>query len=123
MAFPVIDVANVELDRFRKDQQATRMYTDGKNLLKASGLFNLLRQFGRPYSIQGGANVYQSAHAAAHSEGYNKALDDLMYFEEKYLAETLGARPVVADFGGRALALSKGDLTMEDINGKLKGGK
>lgn len=123
MAFPVKAVHDIELERFKNDQTANRLYIDGKNLLKQSGILNILRQFGRPYAIQSGSNVYQSAYAAAHSEGYNKALDDILYFEEQYLQDMSNQRPVKADFGGLGLALARGDLTLEDINGKLKGAK
>ncbi len=118
MAYTTRDIATIELDRFSKDTNATTLYKEGIDRLKRSGIVAFLRTFSRPYNINGGANVYQSAYASAHSEGYNKALDDLIYFSELYLTPAVGTRGIVADFGGRKLALAKGDLTEDDLNGK-----
>lgn len=95
------------------------MYEQALPLLKQSGLVNLLRVFARPFLTDGGANVYKAASQAGFCEGYNKALDDIIYFEEMYLREELGKKPIKANFGALGIALAKGDLTEKDIkNGK-----
>lgn len=110
-----------ELERFKKAADALVDYSSGRDFLRKSGIFALLRQFARPFSPDNGANPYIAARAAAYSEGYNAALDDLLYFEEKYLTLGTNSKGIVADFGGLALALRKGDLTEKDIkNGKSR---
>lgn len=110
-----------ELDKFKKAPEGLVNYSTGRDFLRKSGIFALLRQFARPFSPDNGANPYIAARAAAYSEGYNAALDDLLYFEEKYLTLSGSSKGVVADFGGLALALKKGDLTEKDIkNGKSR---
>lgn len=107
--------ADVELTRFKNSLDAKNLYLQGIDLLTRSGILGLLRQFARPFSPDRGANPYTSAYLAAHAEGYNQCLDDLMYFDQKYLTEKMKAKEVKADFGGLALAIAKGDLTEKDL--------
>lgn len=114
-----VRVAEVELSRFKNSLEALGAYKEAKALLSKCGIVNLLRIFARPFTSDRGANPYTAAYTAAFCEGYNKCLDDIMYFDEQYLNEVRNRKPVRADFGGLSLALSKGDLTEKDIrNGK-----
>jgi len=112
----------IELNRFRGSTDAVRSYTDAKNGLLRSGILGILRQFARPFTRDNGANPYSAAYSAGVSEGYNRCLDDLIYFEEIYLTNTTGKKNVSANFGGYALAEARGDLTKAETE-RLKGGK
>lgn len=115
------DVHEIELKRFKNNVEAIKHYTVGKADILASGIIHFLRIFSRPFTRDGGANPYTAAYNAAFCEGYNKALDDLIYFEEQYLTETPGRKPITATFGALGIALERGDLTEKDItNGKLR---
>lgn len=118
MPFSPALVEDIELKKFKDTPGAREAYSTGVSLIRKSGIVNFLRIFARPFSVDRGANPHQAAYTAAFTEGYNKALDDLMYFEEMYLTETLGKKKITATFGGIGLALSRGDLTKEEVNGK-----
>jgi hypothetical protein len=120
MSFNPSPASEIELARFKNNLAGVAAYIEGKKLLMQSGIVNMLRIFARPFTADRGANVYTAAYTAAFTEGYNKALDDLVYFEEMYLSEKNKVKPVVANFGALALALSKGDLTEQEINGKRR---
>lgn len=111
-------IAEVELDKFKNSQEGLSLYLDAKGKLIRSGIINLLRIFARPFTRDGGANPYTAAYMAAFTEGYNTALDDIIYFEELYLKEKLGRKSVPANFGALRIAMAKGDLTEKDLNGK-----
>lgn len=115
MAFEVARVQDIELAAFKNNNAAVSLYLEAKEKLRESGIINFLRIFARPYTVDRGANVNSAAYSAAFTEGYAKALDDLMYFDEMYLQEKLGKKKITADFGGVGLALKKGDLTEKDI--------
>jgi hypothetical protein len=114
----MMDAGRIELDRFRNSPDSKSLYEQGVMALLRSGILGLLRQFARPFSPDNGANPYIAARSAAYAEGYNQALDDLIYFDQRYLAESLKAKNVRPDFGGLALAVKKGDLTEEEAYGK-----
>jgi len=120
MRYTIPDIADIELERFKKDSNRTQAYTQARNLLRASGIFNFLRVFSRPKSPDGGANVYRSAYSAAFQEGYNSALEDMEYMEEKYLAVLPSTQGVKADFGARKLLQERGFVTEGVENGKEK---
>ena len=110
MRYTPIDLKSLELKKFKDNAAAVQAYRDGINLLRASGLFHLLRAFSSPNSPDAGANVYQSAYLCAHTEGFNKCLEDIEHFEIKYLTEMANGKAVVADFGGRKALRMRGDL-------------
>lgn len=120
MAYTIPDIGDIELKRFIEDPHRSQAYREGRNLLKLSGIFNFLRIFSRPYDPTGGSNVYRSAYSAAYTEGYNKCLEDLEYFEEKYLQITPSSQGLKADFGARRLLAERGDLMEEVVDGKAK---
>jgi hypothetical protein len=110
MAFEPLHAAEIELKAFKNSPTALNMYIEGKELIKKCGLINMLRVFARPFTFDRGSNVNSAAYSAAFTEGYNKALDDLMYFEDMYLKEELGKKKITATFGALGLAIKKGDL-------------
>lgn len=118
MAFDPVKPEVLELNRF-KNSEGRAFYSQALPLLIRSGLISLLRTFARPYAVDNGANPYVAAYQAAFSNGYNQALDDILYFEEMYLQENLGKKEIKATFGALGIAMAKGDLTAKDIkNGK-----
>lgn len=90
-------------------------------LFREMGLFNFLRRFARPMLVDGGKDVYAAAAQAAFNDGYHKCLDDIEFFQELYLQPTTSKSQARLDFGGRSLALAKGDILPSDLeNGKFK---
>lgn len=119
MATANVDVVDIEFERFKNNGTARQMLSEAVVKLRDSGFVAFLRTFARPFAINQGANPYQSAYMAAFVEGYNKALDDIMYFEELYCNDLSKFKKVKADFGALKLALDKGDLTKKDLeNGR-----
>ncbi len=118
MAFSPVEVHDLELTGFKNNISAVTLYREAKVKLKQSGIVEFLRPFARPYTADRGANVYSAAYSAAFCEGYNKALDDLLYFEEQYLDDMGGKKKIAANFGGVGLALKKGDISESDLKGK-----
>lgn len=109
-----ISVAELELTKFKAQPQLVEMYRNGVASLRASGIFHFLRIFARPFTVDRGGNPYSAAYTAAYSEGYNKCLDDIAYFDELYLTEHVGNKAIKANFGGLGIAVAKGDLTEEE---------
>lgn len=115
MPFDPQEISSIELSKFKNSVGALDLYRQGKDLLVRSGVINFFRIFSRPFTNDRGANVYQAAYSAAFTEGYNKALDDIVYFDEMYLTEALGKKEIKATFGALGIAIAKGDLTAADI--------
>ena len=109
----------IELENFKNSKGLDEYRAAKKGLIK-SGVINLLRIFARPFTPDKWANPYTAAGLAAFTEGYNKALDDIVYFEEMFIEKPVAsAKPIRANFGALGIALAKGDLKPEDIkNGK-----
>lgn len=107
-------VEQIELENLKNSPNFLRYYQDARESLKISGVINFLRIFARPHLISNGGNIYESATSAAISAGYNKCLDDLMYFEEKYLLEPFNKKNVRPDFGAKTIAFNKGDISKEE---------
>jgi hypothetical protein len=123
MGFNPRRIQDIELDRFKLNPIAVENYKAGKNMLRESGLPDFLRLFNRPFLYDQGANINIAASTAAFCEGYNKCLDDIMYFEEMYLTEEKAKKDLVPMFGALERAKAKGDLTEKDLeilNGKRK---
>lgn len=117
MAFTPVEIATVELKNFKDNVKAVKYYVEAKKLLMDSGLVNLLRIFSRPYTRDGGRDQNAAAYKAAYTEGYNDALDDLIYFQEKYLVQDLTKKDVHLDFGSKKLAVDKHkDMTLAEYN-------
>lgn len=63
-----------------------------------------------------GENQNVMAAQAAHSAGYNQALEDLLYFKDKFLEPVVQATPDLPDYGGLQSAFNKGDLLEVELN-------
>ncbi len=111
----ILQIEQIELQTLKNDAGFMQKYSALKELLRSSNIINILRQFGRPVISEGGSNIYRTATQAAFSAGYNQALDDILYFKELYMQETTKTNNVKAHFGALDIALSKGDLTKEDL--------
>ena len=107
--------AKQELLTLRNNPEFLNNYEIAIASFRKSGLLNFLRSVARCYIYDGGANVQRSAAEGHFNAGYHKAIDDILYFKELFLVESSQQKKVPLDFGGRALALAKGDLLPEDI--------
>jgi hypothetical protein len=113
-----MSILDIELTKFKNSVKGLAKYKTGIRDLIESGFINFLRIWSRPFTPDKGANVYTSAYTAAFCEGYNKCLDDLVYFEEQYLSPDIPKRDIKPNFGALSIALAKGDLTVEDIRAR-----
>lgn len=110
----LISVAEIELKKFKDSKDALATYLEGKMWILKSGIINLLRTMARPVCLERGTNPNTGAYMAAFMEGYHKALDDLMYFEEIYMSEKTPKAKVQPMFGALEIAMSKGSVTKEE---------
>lgn len=110
--------AKAELDLLRKNPDFLVEYDKGINSLRRSGLLNFLRTVAHCYLYDGGSNPARAAAEASYNAGYHKCLDDILYFQEEFLVESSKKKQVPMDFGGRRLALARGDLLESDFDDK-----
>jgi hypothetical protein len=105
--------------RVTESQSFLNFLLTGLSNLWQSGIFEVLRDIGKvpPVTPENPNYVALQATMYAWSLGYNQALDDLVYFKEKFLDVDRSRQRINPDFGGLDEALKKGDLTQEEING------
>lgn len=109
------EFAKQELLHLRNNPDFIPYYENMILAFRKSGLLDFLRSVARCYIYDGGANPARSAAEAHYNAGYHKALDDILYFKESFLAENTQYKKLSMSFGGRQLALSRGDLLPEDV--------
>lgn len=117
-----LDIANIELKRFSDNPEKVSWYREAKERLLNCGLINLLRGFARPFNLDRG-NAISGVYMAAYCEGYNKALDDIIYLEEAYINPQVKAKPVGATFGALSIMMEKNVLNSKEIEEYKNGRK
>lgn len=105
------------LDELRRSDSFLTMYTQAMSLLSQSGILEVMREMSRckPASTETGNYLYEQLTNAGFSMGYASALDDLMYFRDKYLLPIVRENPE-PEYGAFTIAVAKGDLTEEEVN-------
>lgn len=120
----IFQTLKAEYDRLVNNPEFVTQYETLRSILLRSGFINFLRVFNRPFSTDGGTDVQRAAAQAHFCAGYNQALDDIMYFKELHMAEVVSGKEVPINFGAIGIALAKGDITKEDLDGnKLRTAK
>lgn len=111
-------MAKTALDIIKDKESFLSLYTQGMSLLYQSGIFEFLRENGRGVPVSPEVPNYVEYQLAIYNRclGYQAALDDLYYFQEKFLTTLPSLQNVDMDFGGVDEALKKGDLTKEDLD-------
>lgn len=106
------------------NQPNLKMYTEGMSLLHQSGILEYLKELARPaIAAPHGENYVEHQNALANqSIGYFRAIDDLIFFREKYL-DSKEPPKMSVEFGGLERALQSGDLTIEEVNAIRNTGK
>jgi len=110
-----LDVAKLELKALKDSPAFLKNYKSGIQALAGSGVIGFLRTFARPFLYDGGADLNRAAASAAYSAGYHAALDEILYFNELYMTESKEHKKTPLDFGGRKIALARGDLLEGDF--------
>lgn len=108
---------------YLKNSEAfTANYTLALSHLYKSGVLEALRTLGRVQPVNNMSINYlaEQTEQAAFSRGYNKALDDLLYFRELYIDSKEEPSKLRADFGGFDDAINKGLLTETEAD-ELRG--
>lgn len=85
--------------------------------LSKSKVFDILRRVGVPRILKDGSDVNVMATQAAYSAGYQRAVNDMEFFEQTFNPEfqTQAAKALTPDFGGKEAALASGAITKEDL--------
>lgn len=114
-------IERLALEELKNNPNFIKNYGEGIALLKKSGIFDFLRIFSQPVLKDGGRDIASAAAQAAHSNGYNKCIDDLTFFNELYLKPVDARKTTRLDFGGRALAIARGDILPGELDAKPTG--
>lgn len=85
-----------------------------------SRVLEALRERGRVVNL-GGRAVHEVALEAARSAGYNEALDDLVYFKERFIDTAIVLDQVPMDFSALANLVKSGVLTQEEADAIRQG--
>lgn len=117
----IINIGELEIARLKNSTLFVKNFRAGIDLLKTSGLFEVMRIFARPVSSDGGRDVNMAAAEAHFVKGYNQCMDDIIYFEETFLADEKHPGTPRATYQGRKIALERGDITRNDIIKKNNG--
>ena len=106
-----------KLETLKKNPGLYADYTHALSYLHNSGVLDILRELGRVQKVPEDSPNYIAATAAQaeHSRGYNDALDDIVYFRERYLDPIPVTAPPM-DFDSINRALKAGDLTEEEAS-------
>lgn len=107
-----------ELREFQGDEGRQKALDNALLWLQRSGVIPLLRALGRVRYVPGPAQdiALMSAMYAHRSMGYHSALDDIVYFREKYLQPVAAADSVKPLFSGLDNLLKSGDITVEEAD-------
>ena len=93
------------------------LYT-GIDALRRSSVLDILIEKAKPTPVEGYPNFSEAAVASMYrSIGYNQALEDLLYFKERYLDTLYETTVPEADFGARAALIASGEFTKEELDG------
>lgn len=109
---------DLEFKRIKASATFPSFYTDLLSALHNTGLINFLRKGAVPHLIY---NQEAGALECARAAGYNEALDDILYFREKYLEEQKPATRKAPDYGGMSVLEEEGRLTVEELNAIRRG--
>lgn len=105
------------LDDIRTNSGFLAAFTQALSYFYASGVLEVLREFGKVKFVAPETPNYPTALAAQaeYSRGYNQAIDDLLLFRERYIDPLPRTAPPL-DFGAIDRALAVGDLTKEEAD-------
>lgn len=102
---------------FKQNPDIFDMFLRSLSTLHSTGVIEMLREHGRVKTIPETSSNYVAAQAqqAAWSAGYNRALDELVYFRQLYLDAPNVTQPTSPSFGSLRRAQESGDLTEEEV--------
>ena len=105
------------IEIFKQNPDIFDTFLRALSTLRSTGVLEMLRERGQVRAASENSPNYVAAQAnrASWSLGYNRALDELVYFRELFLTETTTVQPPPA-FGSLERALEAGDLTEDEIN-------
>ncbi len=109
---------NNPVELFKANPDAFGSFLRALSTLHSTGVLELLREQGRVVPISANTPNFVDVQASMSnwSLGWNQALDALVYFKERYLADQ---EPVSSkapmDFGALEKNLENGNLTLEEV--------
>lgn len=106
------------IQKILKDPGLLSKYSEAVQVLRVIGFFDWMMDKARPQIVASGSDVQVMATQAARSAGYFEALEDIIHFEEQYIApyQTAGREELIATYGGVEIALKEGFITKEEAN-------
>lgn len=111
------------LEELQKNPDFLKYLPFAISALKASGVIRALRDKARPETVPATSEncVAAQAFEAQKAIGYNNALDDLIYFADRYLKSTQKTDAPSLNYGANMAVLESGDLTKEELNAVISG--
>lgn len=105
-----------DIDTFLENEKALELYSEGLRLLRQSGIIDLMRRIGIPKMMYA-ENSSSMAHQGAWANGYQSAIENLVYFKEMFTEEAADRISKLGppDYSGVELALKRGYLNKEDL--------
>jgi len=114
------DIAKLELQTLVGSKSFMAHYANAKLALKDSGLVPFLRIFATPQLLDGGENKDKASAEAAFSSGYNKCLNDILYFNELHAQPESKDKDIKPTFGALERMLDRGDITKEEYEQRAR---
>lgn len=111
-----------ELEKYRNDSAVVNLITSIIRDLNVTEVLKFLRLKGRVFLKFADNPIQNAALQAAHSSGYQQALDDLEHFVDFFItapATQANFKSPTATFGAISSAINRGDISKEDLD-KLK---
>lgn len=103
-----------KLNVFRGNSVALKAVYDAIELLDRSGIRSFLIEKGRPNLITLG-DIGTMSLQGTYSSGYFDCLEDIFQFRELIEAKPAQEKTPTISYGGKGIALARGDLTKEDL--------
>lgn len=112
-----------KIDEFLSKDIKVSQYRQGLELIKASGVLEVIKMLGVPSVINGGSDLNAMAHEGSWSNGYNSSLNQLEFFIDFHDKPDGGAKASInPTFGGAAIAKREGYLSEEELK-KVQAGQ
>lgn len=108
------DIAKLELKTLIGSKSFMTHYANAKLALKDSGIVPFLRIFSSPQLLDGGENKDKASAEAAFCAGYNKCLNDILYFNELHAQPEANRKDIKPTFGALERMVDRGDITQEE---------
>lgn len=116
MTNTVQTVHDIELRALMGSSNFTKNYSTALDALKKSGILIFLQKWGNCPAHVPNRDIQQAAMDAAHISGYQKCINDILYFTEIYQASKDASGNIRPTYGGLELMFQRGDISKEEYD-------